>query len=232
MERDAHALHQQAALQKRHVSGVIRVTTTDVLANMILMPALGDFARIHPDVQVQTVIDDRALDLLTGEADIAIRVGGPATEQELVVRRLATAHWGVYCSDSYAARRGVPESEADMLQHPLRGFEGQLDRAPVGHWLRTHAGDAMFASRSNTLLTHLNAIRAGLGVGALPRIEGDRHADLTLCIPRIDAAEQSVWLALRPEVRALKHIRAFSDFLAARVAAMRPLFEGTAGKPA
>lgn len=226
MALEATGFLRQAEQQKRRISGAIRVTTTDILASMILMPALGDFAMVHPEVEVQAVIDDRALDLLTGEADIAIRVGGPATDQELVVRRLASAHWGLYCSTSYAERRGMPENEIDMLGHPLLGFEGALDRAPIGHWLRARAGNAVFASRSNTLLTHLNAIRAGLGVGALPRIEGDRHPDLSLCVPRIEAAEQAVWLVLRPEARGLKHVRAFVDFLAERIIALRPLFEG------
>ena len=226
MEREAEALARQAAHQKRHISGTIRVTTTDVLASVILMPALGAFAEVYPDVQVQTVIDDRPLDLLKGEADLAIRVGDPGQEDELVVRRLATAHWGLYCSEAYAQRRGVPADAAALGGHALLGFEGQLDRTAVAAWLRGQTAGAVIATRSNTLHTHLNAIRAGLGIGPLPRIEGDRHGDLRLCLPHVAGAEQALWLAMRPEVRGLKHARAFSDFLIARVAEMRPLFEG------
>ena len=41
----------------------------------MVIPALGEFRKVHPDVQVDLVITDRALDLENGEADLAIRTG-------------------------------------------------------------------------------------------------------------------------------------------------------------
>ena len=88
---------------------MIRVTTNDVLAECLLSPWLSEFSQRFPVVQVETIITDQRLDIARDEADIALRAGRTRVEGDgLLVRRLATGKWGVYCSKSYAKDNGRP----------------------------------------------------------------------------------------------------------------------------
>lgn len=226
IEEQVQEITREAEREKRHLSGTIRVTTSDVLARLVMMPVIGRFSETFPNTQAQVIVTDRQLDLLEGEADLALRVGGAPEQASLIARRLIAARWGLYCSERYAQRRGLPQTLEDLEGHAVLGFDGELDRTAIGDWLRETLPERGFAARSNTLLSHLDAIRTGLGVGPLPRIEGDRHEDLLLCTDRVDCAEQSLWLLMHPETRRQPHIRAFADDLVAYVMSLRAAFEG------
>jgi DNA-binding transcriptional LysR family regulator len=75
------------------------------------------------------------------------------------------------------------------------------------------------------------AIRAGLGVGPLPCMEGDCVPELIRCYAPPPEFESEVLLVTRSDLRDLPRIRAFTDFLAARTAQLRPLFEGKLPAP-
>lgn len=229
VESAASAFGRRAELAVRRRKQIVRITTSDVLANLIVTPALPGFAAAQPEVQVQTVIDDRRLDLARGEADLALRVGSPPEDGELIARKLADAAWGIYCSEAYAQRHGWPSGADELRDHALLGFEGALDEAPAGRWIRRHGADAVPAGQSNNLVNHLNAIKAGIGVGALPRIEGDRHADLKVCVPEMDGATQAIWLVMRPDAREDRAVRALADLVIERVTALRGAFAGRSG---
>ena len=51
---------------ERTISGVIRVTTNEGLANTVMAPALSAFRRLYPQVQVDLIVDERRLDLVRG----------------------------------------------------------------------------------------------------------------------------------------------------------------------
>lgn len=223
----ATAFAQRAELNRRRRQQIVRITTSDVLASLIITPSLPAFATAHPHVQVHTVIDDRKLDLAKGEADLALRVGFPPEEGDLVARKLADAAWGIYCSKAYADAHGHPSAPGELANHLLLGFDGFLGGAPVGDWLRKYGADALPAGQNNNLVNHLQAVKAGMGVGALPRIEGDRHPDLHLCIPVMDGASQAIWLLMRQDARADPAVRALADLVIENVTALRRNFSGT-----
>lgn len=226
MEAAATAFAERAESHRRRQKQIVRITTSDVLANLVITPALPGFAASHPDIQVHTIIDDRKLDLTKGEADLALRVGAPAEGGELIVRKLAEAAWGIYCSKAYATAHGRPAQPCDLGQHTLLGFDGILSDAPAGRWIREHGESALPAGQSNNLVNHLQAVRAGMGVGALPRIEGDQHPDLELCIPVMAGASQEIWLVMRKDARNNPAVSALADLVIGRVIRMRQAFAG------
>jgi DNA-binding transcriptional LysR family regulator len=69
-------------------------------------------------------------------------------------------------------------------------------------------------------------VKAGLGVGALPRIEGDRHPDLQLCIPVMAGASQFIWLVMRQDSRKDPAVSALADIVIERVSTLKSAFAG------
>jgi DNA-binding transcriptional LysR family regulator len=59
-------------------------------------------------------MEQRALDLSKGEADIAIRGGNLDDDNVLVGRKIAEVPWGIYASHSFVERHGRPSTPADI----------------------------------------------------------------------------------------------------------------------
>ena len=79
-------------------------------------PAIAALRERRPDIRVELLVDNRAADLLAGEADIALRAGLAPTQEGLVARRLADTPFGIYCSAALA-HKGY---DADALRRTLR----------------------------------------------------------------------------------------------------------------
>ena len=203
-----------AATQERGVSGALRLTTNELVANTMVIPALGAFRLVHPDVQVDLLITDKALDLEGGEVDLAIRTSRALVASDLVARKICDHHMALYCSRDYAARRGVPASTDDLASHDLIDVAMEMGEVPAVSWMMRHAGGKMPITRSNSMASLVYAVKAGLGIGALPCTIGDIDIDMLRCSETIEEARASSWLVTRRELKDTPRVRAFIDFMA------------------
>jgi DNA-binding transcriptional LysR family regulator len=221
VEAEVKAFLDQAAGDGRRLSGIIKVTTNEPLANIVVARAVSDFRRSFPSVSVELLITDQRLDIARGEADVALRVGAKPTDPVLVARQLGVAGWAAYCSRAYAEQHGRPASIAEIDGHALVS----LDIPPADWLLYTDRPDAKVACRSNSI-PNLNAmLKAGLGVGGLPAIVGDLEPELVRCFA-VPAMAPPVWLVFHERHRNEPHVRAFLDFLTSHVLAKRLLLAG------
>ncbi|MBS0409698.1 MAG: LysR family transcriptional regulator [Proteobacteria bacterium] len=208
----AEALGAAAQLQARRVSGVLRVTTNEVLANLTLAPVLPDFRRRYPDLRVEVIATDRFLDLSRGEADVAIRAGLRPTEPELFLRLLGEHHWAIYASPAYVAAHGMPRTAEAMNQHGFVAVEGSLGDLYLS-WLRQAAPRAEVQLKCSSLLNVVSHVKAGLGLGFLPYGYFDDE-DLVCCL-QIHDLKAGVWLVTHERTRKTPRVRAFLDFASA-----------------
>jgi DNA-binding transcriptional LysR family regulator len=226
VETEVEAFSRVIVQRSRKLSGVIRVTTNEVLADMLLTPWLGEFTERFSVVQVETIITERRLDLERGEADIAIRAAQtPISGDGLVARRLARGKWGVYCSRSYAAEHGMPQSPAQLVDHPIVAGMGMVADMEPDFMNRARAEGAVIRSASSSLVAVASAIRSGIGIGGLPCILGGLDPQLQRCF-LYDESDYDLMLITREEIRGLPHVRAFNDFIASRTAVLRYIIEG------
>lgn len=214
VERAAIRFANQAAAQMRGVSGGLRLTTNELVANTMVIPALGAFRAVHPDVQVDLVITDRALDLENGEADLAIRTSQSLAASDLVARKICDHDMALYCSRDYATRRGVPASTDELKDHDLIDVAMEMGEMPAATWLMRHSGGKTPITRSNSMGSLVYAVKAGLGIGALPCTIADLDHDLVRCSGPIEEARATSWIMTRRELKDTPRVRAFIDFMA------------------
>jgi DNA-binding transcriptional LysR family regulator len=125
------------------------MTTNELVANTMVIPALVEFRKVHPDVQVDLVITDRSLDLENGEADLAIRTTQTLPVSDLIARKICDHHVALYCSRDYAARQGVPASYDELRDHDLVDVGVDMGEVPAATWMMRHSG-ARRRSRART----------------------------------------------------------------------------------
>jgi DNA-binding transcriptional LysR family regulator len=98
------------------LEGRLRVSAPVTFSRLHLVPKLGSFLDAHPRVQLELLMDDRVVDPVAENIDVALRMG-VLTDSALRARKLGQAERLVIASPSYLARRGVPRTPADLLEH-------------------------------------------------------------------------------------------------------------------
>ena len=194
-------------------SGIVRVTTTDTLVDL-LTPLLADFRRAHQGIVIELAPGNAFATLTRRDADVAIRPSAEAPEG-LVARRLATLATAPYAAAS------VPLAEADWVAP-----DDTLSHLASARWLAAQVPNGRIVYRASSLLALAAAARAGLGAALLPCCLGDRDPGLIRLggpMPELDA---SLWLMTHPDLRRAVRIRAFLDFMKPRIDALRPALEG------
>jgi DNA-binding transcriptional LysR family regulator len=189
------AIERKLAAQDDRVSGTVRLTAPEAFVSLVLSHLLALKAR-HPELVLEVLADDRALDLLRGEADLALRLA-PVTQPDLVVKKLSDVGGAMYAAPSYLARKSAPSPVRELVGHDIVGYDEALAHVPAARWLATHAAGATVVFRGNTLLSVLGAVVAGLGLSVLPCILAERepglqrissevlcHGTLNLCVHR------------------------------------------------
>jgi DNA-binding transcriptional LysR family regulator len=113
MEASSHLLETRVFGRDQSVRGLLRVTLAPPLATHLLMPDFADFARLHPDIEMEILSSGELANLTNREADVAIRVVYDRKTLPLNLHSLKGPELfgGVYMScDRLAAwRAGAPD---------------------------------------------------------------------------------------------------------------------------
>lgn len=217
MEKEARALENELATRRRMLTGVVRLTTSDGLAARFVTPGMRAFHALYPGVTVELIATDERLDVAAGEADVALRASSHPEGANIVARRLPDIPWTIYCGRRYAAERGVPRCRQEIAGHDIVGFEGRLTQLPGWRWLADAAPGAVIRFRSNSFVSMVQNLKAGLGLGPLPAIIGDAEPELLRCFPPPPELQDEMWLIVREDLRSQPQVRALTDFLAGYV---------------
>ena len=228
VETAAVAVAAQAGAMRRCVSGVIRVTTNEGLANGIMAPALSQYHDQNPSVRIDLVVDERRLDLTRGAADVALRTGDRPQENGLVARRLLSLGVALYCSRRYAEQCGQPDSVECLAHHRVIGVEGPVSAVNCFVWLHAHVPEKAIVTRISSITNLIASVRSGLGVTVMPCFLADPDSSLIRCTGPIDGIASDVWLVMREDQRHVPRVRSFVDFLADYVIGQKPLLTGRA----
>lgn len=98
-------------------AGTIRITAVDHAAETVLWPALADFLRRYPDVQVDLVVDNSLRDIVSERFDAGIRMGERVARDMIAVRIGPEISMAAVAAPGYFAERGKPETPQDLAQH-------------------------------------------------------------------------------------------------------------------
>lgn len=221
MDEDITGFTRKLAGQAPSPAGELRVTTSDALLVHLLTPLLARFRSRCPDVRLDVVLDNQALNLSRRDADVAIRASDSPPET-LVGRKLARIAWALY-----GLGDNVPEREALARDgQPWVSPGDDLASLKVARFLRAHVAPERIVYKANTVLGLAEAVKAGVGIGHLPCFIGDTQPALVRLSPPEPDLAADLWLLTHPDLRRAARVRVFLDFVAAEVAKRRALIEG------
>jgi DNA-binding transcriptional LysR family regulator len=202
------------------ITGVVRMTATDGFSAYIAAPAVARLRRDHPGLSVEVVtMTRRALQQRSG-LDIEVVVGEPQVHRAEAVR-LGEYMLGMYASRAYLAEHGTPSTVAELDEHPLVYFVDsmlQVDDLDAPRRLVPAMRDGL---TSTNVFVHVEATRAGAGIGFLPCFMADLHEDLVRLLPSEIAELLPYWMVLRPDSLRRPAVAAVVQALREQMAAHR-----------
>lgn len=211
--------------------GTLTLSALPVFAAAVLAPRLGRFQISHPDVSLRVEVDNRAVDLVKGEATVGIR-SGLGVWPGLVAHFLFRPGMTPFISGAYVERYGLPRTPADLLSAP------RIDPDfPVWtHWFEACGLPAPPPSevRQSVLQSQLLTVqlaRQGEGAALLsPLYFRDliESGDLIQPFGERMVNNHSVYFVYPEHKRSNPAVRAFRDWLLADVLEFAP--PGTPGR--
>jgi DNA-binding transcriptional LysR family regulator len=215
-------------------SGVVRLTVSIGFGKVFILPLMEDFQKENPNIVLDLMLDDGPLDLTAKHIDLAIRLGPPITEGNLIVRRLMHTRYAVCASPAYLARHGAPTEPSELAARDcilinLPGFRSA--------WKFRKDGEEfpVVSVKGNLLVSHAFSARQSAEAGLGPTLLADwmmrdaiEAGTLVNLFPDFEVAALSfdtgAWLVYPQQDHIPLKTRRVIDFLTARLARRREPF--------
>jgi DNA-binding transcriptional LysR family regulator len=226
MEASSLQLETRVFGRDQGVRGLLRVTLAPTLATHLMMPDFADFARLHPDIELEILAHGELANLTNREADVAIRVVYDRKTLPLNLRGLKGPELfgAVYLSrDRLAAwRASAPDPVRWIVisSHGIPHWASEGEVRATGVPFRTTDGEAQIV-----------AAQQGIGMATLPCFVGDAHPLLVRAPSTRLHFYGTLWLLTQGETHKTKRVRLFTEFVSRRLAAYAPLLAGLSVSP-
>jgi DNA-binding transcriptional LysR family regulator len=219
--QEAELAEQRLSRTQSEPAGLVRVTAVPAFAVRHVLPALAEFYRQYPKIQVKLSCSNRALDLGDEGFDLGIRVSFNPPPN-LVARKLATNRSLLCASPAYLERHGTPRRIEDLRKHECVLFP---PLAPKGVWTLRRDGRKYSVPVAGVFETdEMDVVRAavvaGFGIGILPLYvarDALQRGQLVPLLRQFQAVpESAIYLVYLPNRTLSSRVRALIDFLAQR----------------
>lgn len=202
--------------------GRLRVTASLAHGRLYVVPLLGEFTERYPGIVVDLTLSDRIVDVLGGQADVAVRFGQLA-DSPLTARKLGDTGRVVVASPGYLARHGTPRVPDDLLGHNCLSFN--FRRAEPGWPFRQDGRDRALAVTGSVEANNGESLaqlaRSGVGIARVGRFAVEDDLANGRLVPLLEAFNPGD----REPLHALfvggstmpARVRAFVDFLVERL---------------
>lgn len=194
-------------------AGIVKVSFPLGQGGIPLAKSLIGFNQKYPDISVDLIDGPLQNNLGRREADIDLRLERP-TEPELIVKSVGHFDVGLWATEEYLQRHGMPKNVSDVNK---TGFYFPAD--PVRqHYVTQLQGSGIDPTSFQIPIRCSNNQFFGMMLGCLgmtimPMPVGYPVANATRILPHLTVSTPDFWLAMHSSLRRNARIRAVWDWL-------------------
>ncbi|NKI71085.1 LysR family transcriptional regulator [Collimonas pratensis] len=201
--------------------GKLRMTSPVTYGAHRLVPLIGEYMTLYPEVQVELVLNDRVVDMVEEGFEVALR-SGVVDGANLIARPLRPSRMFAVASPAYLKRHGRPRHPAELSGHNCLGFmswgKDHSWRFSQGEQLEVVPVRGSFVSNNGQAL--LTAALNGIGVVVQADVLLDAaiaSGQLVQLLPEWSLPGRPMHLVRTRDARPTAKLRTFVDFLVARL---------------
>lgn len=203
IEAELDAARSAAMAPNSEVTGRVRLTTTDSVLRGLVLPCLPALAAQHPQLQLELRSANELMSLTRRDADLALRAT-PKAPEHLIGRHLGPIRF-VACG---AKSLSLAQRRKALDQHDWIAPDEAMPEHPSVRWRRKQMPKLAPRHLVDGIVSVVDAIKAGLGVGVVPLFMLDGEPQLVALSKPLEGCESQLWLLAHPESRHLRRIAA------------------------
>ena len=210
-------------ISKYAAPSTVVLSATTAFAQHWLIPRVGQFSKIHPDIILSIRADNGVANVAAGEADIAIRYGAIVPQKNLHLLKLGSDHFVPACSPAYWTAVQTGQEKLRLIHYHWQRKDKEVPNwggygAPLdAHAIKVQNDETTIANAENIYLSdEISAVStalAGQGIALLSDwLIHDHLANASLIRPYDERlAGFDYHLVMRDE--ASRSARALKDWL-------------------
>jgi DNA-binding transcriptional LysR family regulator len=201
----------------------IRITGYSANFGARIAGIFSAFSAQFPQIQLEFIPSMRSLDLMAGEADVAMRLSRSPLDPDLICRPISTARYTLFGSPAYAEKHGLPKCPEEMIHHKILAFRRADVPTALFDWTTRYvAEDKLEQVFSETSLLYA-AVEASQGLAILNlRLLADQEAAgaILRCFDPPEALDAQHIVLIAPEAWRRPEVKTFAKFFIPRYAAL------------
>lgn len=218
---DLAEAEESLSTARRRPRGRLRVSTPQAFIHLVFFPQLPRFLEKYPELELEVVVSDRALNLVEEGIDCAVRAAPIADDSMLVARHISNIRWMTCASPDYLRSRGTPKRVEDLAAHNCVRFISPSTGRTADWKFEKDGTTSTFVPRGNLGVTGLEAAAAaalhGVGIAQVPEplVSGALRERKMKAVLLDHIAPAPSLQVVYPSNRYLTaKVRAFADFVA------------------
>jgi len=197
--------------------GLLRISAPVTFGEMILSPLLPKFLALYPDLNIELVLTNSAIDMLEEGIDVRLRLGG-VDDSNMIARHLKTFPLILCASSAYIQQQGLPKTPQQIAKHkciidsnfrigkqwPFISPQGQADTVDVQSTISV-----------NSPLAVREVAIAGGGIAMTPEFiveDAINDGRLISILPEYTTLEFGLYAIYPHRKYVAKKVRCFIDF--------------------
>jgi DNA-binding transcriptional LysR family regulator len=194
------------------MAGRVRLATMEGIASLYLAERFARLHQMHPNLTVELLTSPQTVSVNRREADLFLSFFRPSG-QGMVSERIGCFQLGLYGSQSYLDRNGIPANASDLGRHSFITYIDDLIQLESVRWLDDIIKNPTVGFHSNSMIAQMNAAAGGLGLVLLPSFAVSTRPDLVPVLREKMSTTRELWINVHSDLRFVPRIRAVSNFL-------------------
>ena len=193
------------------VFGTVNITTTNVIANVVLPPLLRNFRKVYPRLKLEITVAEEFFDIYKREADLAIRSTDIVEPHEHAVK-VGKGAWALYASKEYIKGRPRINSSKFFSDNLFIVGSEKIASIKSTKWLMTKVEEENISLKANSMEIIYASVKAGLGIGLLPCVYKTMDKSLVELSEPDSKFSSPIWLITQQELTHSEKIKICLDY--------------------
>lgn len=181
------------------IFGTVNITTTNVIANVVLPPLLIKFNKNYPNLKLEITVREDFFDMYKREADLAIR-SSDTVEPHVYAEKIGKGGWALYATKDYLkGKPGINSTKFYTNNNFISGSE-KIAHTKSTVWMKSKIKDENIVLRASSMETIYSAVKAGFGIGLLPHVYKKMDNSLVELSEPDPKFGSTIWLITQKEL--------------------------------
>ncbi|MEH6402542.1 MAG: LysR family transcriptional regulator [Sneathiella sp.] len=227
MESASATIQDNVGGENRNLTGVVRLGVPEGFGSQFLSKEMPLFQKLHPEIELEFVANDRFVSLSKREADLSITLERPKTGR-LISKKLTDYTLRLYASQDYLETHSPIHSMEDLAQHSFISYIDELVPDPQMLYLTEFVSNPRISLKSSSIVFQFQATLNGAGLSIVHCFVASQHPELVCLLPEEIEVKRTFWLNTPEDIHDLARIKAVTQFLTDLVDSKRKTLLGIA----